>query len=61
MRQFLKSISKLMIITSCIPIIGLTTYLFTTRINLLSISLLLYFSIILGSILKYIYNKKHLN
>lgn len=58
MKNFIKYIIKPMAIISCIPFLGVLSYWMTQRKDLLAISLILYFSVIIGGSIKYFYANK---
>ncbi|MGH4050434.1 MAG: hypothetical protein ACREVX_03635 [Clostridium sp.] len=58
MKIFFKYMLKPMAIISCIPSLGLLLYWGTHRKELLAISILLYFGVIIGNVTKYFYKDK---
>jgi hypothetical protein len=57
-KKFLNHMLKPMAIVSCIPVIGMLSYSFTHRKDLLATSLILWLGLIIGSAIKYICKDK---
>lgn len=58
MKKFTKYMLKPMSIVSCVPSLGVLYYLITERKDLLAVSLILYFSVLIGFTIKYFYTTK---